>query len=336
MRKNALLIGIGNDLPATINDVRLLGDVLESSETGDFAGRVRTCIEGDASRAGIQSALASLEKELSDCKSDLTLVYFSGHGGHMTNASGEIEYFLVPNDYDPRNHSDSSFSGKDFCELVSNFNCERLIVFFDCCHAGGIPKLENAKRLVASSSIPVDEKSLESLRVAAKLIVGSSQDSEYSYISGDTSVFTSTLVEALSADPPVTKILDLLVYLFENVPERAAGPQHPLLVRAVDLLDNFPLVSPAQGATETTNYSEERSVQKKGISNARRQRVNRQLDDANSEWSIYNEQISRLKDAIASETDVLVIFKYEKSLLEKESKISEISRRISDLEEQLT
>lgn len=108
----ALLIGIGADLPYTVNDARGMADILKDQSRCAYPSDQVTLLTGEsADRPSILAALDRLAQEADD-KSTI-VVYFSGHGHHVSSSMGEA-YYLMPYNYDINRLSQTAISGSEF------------------------------------------------------------------------------------------------------------------------------------------------------------------------------------------------------------------------------
>ncbi|MGI2032134.1 caspase family protein [Rhizobium panacihumi] len=149
--RKALLVGI-NDYPTAsqklegcVNDVFTMSAVLQ--QCGMPADAIRVCLDDRATADGIMTRLKWL---LDDPKpGDELIFYYSGHGarvpeyGENTEPDHHVET-LVPWDFDwtPEKY----ISDDQIFDLYSQlpYDC-RLIMIFDCCHAGGIHRDSGAR-----------------------------------------------------------------------------------------------------------------------------------------------------------------------------------------------
>ncbi|NES18461.1 MAG: hypothetical protein F6K41_05930 [Symploca sp. SIO3E6] len=258
----ALLIGVGDDLPVTVKDATALRDVLVNPHRAAYPlEQVVLLTENSAHRQGI---LAEFDKLIEQCKQNpeaTTIVYYSGHGGYR-HFQGTNEYFLLPYGYNSSQQTETAIFGSEFTQKIEAIKAQKLIVLLDCCHAGGIPKEKDSGTGFVKS--PPPQQLLDALSSGSgRVIVASSQEDEKSYIGyGDPySIFTTCLLEALQGKAAVNKdgyarILDILIYLFNQVPQRAPAPQHPLVKKMLDLGDNFPLCYYAGGSKSLPGESD--------------------------------------------------------------------------------
>ena len=76
---HALVIGVGADLPNTVDDAIGIADILKDSERCAYLpANVTLLTDANATRKGILSSLETLS-ETTDSESTV-IIYFSGHG----------------------------------------------------------------------------------------------------------------------------------------------------------------------------------------------------------------------------------------------------------------
>ncbi|WP_428261763.1 caspase family protein [Haliangium sp.] len=150
MTRTALLIGAPQTgrpkdaLPGVLDDVSAASRILS-----DYGFSCRPLVGPGARRDAILSALDELVETTST--GDAVVLYYSGHGGQVTNVgvicdlvSGSyaprFHQFLVPEDY--YDHEDE-FGGVLDIELAYlaarlSLRTDNLTVILDCCHSGGL------------------------------------------------------------------------------------------------------------------------------------------------------------------------------------------------------
>lgn len=252
---NALLIGIGADLPVTVKDAIALRDVLVDPTRAAYPReQVELLTEAKATRKEILEAFDRLITRVNQNPDATVIVYFSGHGGRITSLDNPPEYFLVPYGFDWNQCKDTAISGLEFTEKVEAIKAKKLVVILDCCHAGGVPALKTPGTTFAKS--PVPPALLNSLESGSgRVVIASSNEEQYSYTGTPYSVFTACLLEALQGKASEVKdgyarILNVLSYLFDQVPKRTADKQQPFVNRVDDLSENFSLCYYAGGEKE--------------------------------------------------------------------------------------
>jgi uncharacterized caspase-like protein len=82
--------------------------------------------------------------------SDRLIIYFSGHGQRLKNASGEDKFYLVPQDVYDESDPDTMVNFDKVLELVGYSEAKQKIFIIDACMSG--PTIEGKKFLPAQYS----------------------------------------------------------------------------------------------------------------------------------------------------------------------------------------
>lgn len=338
----ALLIGVGADLPVTIKDATALHDVLVNPNRAAYPTKqVELLTEAAATRQGILDAFDRLVERVNQNPDATVIVYFSGHGGRIKSTN---EYFLVPYGYDKNRRRTTAVSGLEFTEKIEAIKARKLVVLLDCCRAGGIPALKDVDKAFVKS--PVPPTLLEALDTGSgRVVVASSSEDEYSYTGTPYSIFTDCLLEALAGRASVKKdgyarILDVLIYLFDQVPERAPESQHPFVKKVLDLGDNFPLCYYAGGSKFLPGEVpiSEQNSSSTGLTVGQRQRLEQKIKIVQRDWDLQLRKVDLLrkaKDRTPQTTDPLVFFKLEQELLEEEAALAQLGSELEEIEQAL-
>ncbi|MBI4671510.1 MAG: caspase family protein [Chloroflexi bacterium] len=253
---HALLIGVGDDLPETVADAQAIGSVLTDKTRAAFPQEQVTLLtEQAATRDKILTALGDFVTRVNADSDATALIYYSGHGGEFERMNQPTDYFFVPYGYAPTQYQTTSIRAAEFTQQVESITAKKLIVVLDCCHAAGMPAAKAVGEKFVKGNVPVTLlHAMES--GSGRVVIASSRNDESSYGGNPNSLFTACLLEALSgkaarvADGYV-RVLDVLSYLFAQVPSRAAPKQqHPFVNKITDLSDNFALCYYAAGAKE--------------------------------------------------------------------------------------
>jgi hypothetical protein len=339
---HALLIGVGADLPITVQDATALKTVLVDPTRAAYPlEQVELLTEAAANRQGILDAFDRLIKRTNNNPNAAVLVYFSGHGGRIERPGAPPEYFLIPYGYDPCRRTNTAISGLEFTDKIKAIEARKLVIFLDCCHAGGVPALKEPGDTFVKSPLPPDLLgALES--GSGWVVVASSQENEYSYTGTPYSVFTTCLLEALEGKAVVNqdgyaRILDVLIYLFKHVPERAAGSQHPLVKRVLDLGDNFPLCYYAGGSKHAPGQAPrpEPAPIPSELTPGQHRRLEQKLDALQREWDLRSEKVKRMRVALAIEAGVSIEFQLEQQILKEEIKLVQLDGEMNRIEQVL-
>ena len=212
----ALIIGVGDDLPYTIDDAKKLRDTLVDPKLVGYPEENVILRTGkNADRKGILGAFDEL-KEKTDKHSSI-LFYYSGHGGKYVS---KHKFYLQPYGMTAENYKTTWVKAEELREKINALDSKNLVMFLDCCHAEGMLQtgLEDFYGLAQKLN---DDGGV--------WVVASCQDNQKSWkLPGDeNSLFTECLLEVLTGrhtspflDPKVT-ITDVVEYIFEEVPSRA-------------------------------------------------------------------------------------------------------------------
>lgn len=229
----AVVVGVGADLPVTVDDATAIANLLRDPTRCAYpTDQVRLLTNENANR---ETFLNSLDWLAEYAKPDTTaVIYFSGHGMETP------DYYLMPFDYNLSDLSGTALSGALFTERLRAIRAKKLVVFLDCCHAGGQAQVKGWIK----SPLPLGV-TIEIGRSSGRVVLASSRKDEVSWTGQPYSVFTAALLEALAGygafeQDGYARILDLAMWIGRKVPERTADKQHPI-IKVSQLEDNFPL-----------------------------------------------------------------------------------------------
>jgi hypothetical protein len=255
---HALIIGVGADLPNTVDDATGLADILKDPARCAYPPEQVHLLTGEkATRDAILSALDTLSHPTNLPISQPTnlptsvLIYFSGHGYRVASSIGE-SYYLLPYGYDMERLYQTAISGAEFTERLRAIPAQRLLVLLDCCHAGGVGEAKAPGLQLAKSPLPPEAQRLLA-EGSGRVLIASSQEDELSFAGKPYSAFTLALIEALSGagvakQDGYVRVADLALHAREVVPGRTRGRQHPIL--HFEQADNFVLAYYAGGETQ--------------------------------------------------------------------------------------
>ncbi len=349
----ALLIGVGGNLPVTVADATALNDLLIDQNHAAYPRRqVKLLVEAEAHREAILAAFDQLIEQVNNETDATVIVYYSGHGGRIERAGEEAEYYLVPHGYDASRRKETAISGAEFTQKIEAIKARKLLVILDCCHAAGQVKaseeslVKDSEESFVKSPLPPELLSVLDSG-SGQVVVASSREEESSYIGAEYSIFTACLLEALKGRGAVNKdgfarILDVLIYLFKNVPTRAAKikpgiQQHPFLKKAFDLGDNFALCYYAGGDKSVPGEAEPPPVENvpTRLTALQRSLKEKRLEDLGQIWDFQREKIRRMSKDMVIQTQVAVKFQLEMQLLDEEAQLARFQKEMEELDQQL-
>ncbi len=293
---HALIIGIDDPELASTQDATDIHDVLINKKYSGYPKKnVILLTKEKATRQGILDAFDTLIKNTNtDSK---VFLYYSGHGA-IDESTFPAAYYLQAEGWDIENPAQTGVKGDEIKDKLNELMAERLIFFFDCCHAQGMTegpglldigtkqealanannqKLKNPEGLVHDID---DEEGMA--------IISSCKDHQESlYFKGDrNSLFTAYLLKVLkgehksSFDNEFIKVLEVASYLVEEVPKDAARDnlkQNPFVNLQID--KNFELSRVSKSKLKTTKNEETKTdtIVKKPI-----KKIFRETENANN------------------------------------------------------
>ena len=244
---HALVIGIAtyqhiNKLPPIVlKDAQDIHNLLVDPRHCSYPPQnVQLLLDGRATQAAIRQSLADIAAH-SDQDSTV-LIYLSSHGGRIEDGPHAGEYLLPvdANCTSAQSLSETAISGTEFTAALRNIPARKLVVIFDCCHAGGIGQPKDA---VAPELKALPESYYDTLKSGrGRVILASSRSTESSWVlaGASNSLFTQHLLAGLRGGAPgpggVIRIFDLFHYLQPRVTADQPN-QHPIF--KAELEENF-------------------------------------------------------------------------------------------------
>src|SRR5439155_23180829 len=137
----------------------------------------------------------------------------------------------------------TAISGSAFTDALSRIKARKMVVFFDCCHAGGLGRIKGLTSTGFKAGLP-EAYYLALTAGRGRVIIASSRDSESSWVmpGDENSVFTLHLLAglrgAVTSPDGLIRIFDLFSYLQPKVTADEPG-QHPIFKAEVE--ENFPI-----------------------------------------------------------------------------------------------
>ena len=243
----ALVIGVGADLPNTVDDATGLADMLKDPTRCAYPLNQVHLLTGEgATRASILSAFEELAQ--STGAHSTVVIYFSGHGYQAASSTGAF-YYLMPYGYDLARLHRTAISGAEFADRLRAIPAQKLLVLLDCCHAGGVGEAKAPGVQLARAPMPPEARDFLA-EGSGRVLVASSQEDEFSFAGRPYSAFTLALIEALcgigvAKSDGYVRVSDLALHAREVVPGRTNQQQHPIL--HFEHADNFVLAYYAGG-----------------------------------------------------------------------------------------
>lgn len=277
----ALLIGVGEcanpnwSLPVTVKDMQALRSVLIDPAMCGYPNddaHILLLHDSGATREGILEGLKWLAKQTATDDEATAIVFYSGHGGRKESTDS---YFLLPSDTDPKKVESSTIDGKKFTEALRSVKAKRLLVFMDCCHAGGMAtaKHEPVSMLPPEYSLePMPKGLIEELKQGeGRAVFSSSKNEQTSWIrrDGKMSIYTYHLIEALYGagnrpNDTTVRLSNLMDHLDKSVPKSVRkewdNEQTPFFDTATE---NFPVAMLCGGkGLPSEGFVEEKAAQR--------------------------------------------------------------------------
>lgn len=237
----ALLIGAsskGEEYMA--DDAKAIKEVLLDKK---FAGypkeNVILLIDKKATRKNILNAFDTISNKIN--KDSNVLIYYSGHGEEKyDDDAGEYWYFLKLAGITSKNFKTHWVKAKELKEKINALIADRIIFFFDCCHAQGLTKgqgiLDASEKLEDRINKQGDEVKLNPEGMLQDIddeegmaIISACKDEQrsYKFTKEKNSIFTTCLLEVLRGEhqpafvDPYIRLTDVIDYVLENVPKIA-------------------------------------------------------------------------------------------------------------------
>jgi hypothetical protein len=247
---HACIIGVGGDLPNTVDDAIGVVQILKDPERCAYpVEQVSLLTKEQAKREDILTALDRLAQ--STTPDSTAIIYFSGHGYQVASPMGAA-YYLMPFGYDLSKLYQTAISGTEFTAKLQAIPAKKLLVLLDCCHAGGLGETKSLGYDAEKAPLPLEAQALFS-EGKGRVVIASSTANELSFAGKPYSAFTLALIESLagkgaSKQDGYVRVADLALYAREVVPKRTQDRQHPIL--NFEQADNFVLAYYAGGEKE--------------------------------------------------------------------------------------
>ncbi len=317
---HAVIVGVGADLPVTIDDARGVAELLRDPTRCAYpADQVQLLTGEEARREPVLKALDRLAEQSQADPDASAIVYFSGHGMETPG------YYLMPFGYDLADLPGTAISGEEFTGKLRTIQSSKLLVLLDCCHAGGIGE---AKAATFAKS-PAPPGLFDTLGTGSgRVILASSRKDEVSYTGTPYSVFTGALLEALAGygafeNDGYARVLDAAMWVGRKTPDRTGDKQHPI-VKVSNLEDNFALAYYAAGDKQPKKLEWAVSVPRvsPGLDAAQVETWRRMLGNYRENLLLIEERMSEYVEFIAIPLQLV------KSKRQTEAKIAELEQQL--------
>ncbi len=246
---HALIVGIGADLPNTVDDAEGLANILRDPARCAYPPQqVHTLTGENATRQAVLETLDQLAAATTP--QSTVVVYYSGHGYRVSHAVVGSTYYLLPYGYDINRLAETALHGDTFAQKLAAIPAQKLLILLDCCHAGGVGAAKAPAGLDFAKA-PLPPEALPLLAEGrGRVLIASSKEDELSYAGRPYSAFTLALIESLcgvgvAKKDGYTRISDLALHAREMVPGRTKNRQHPVL--HFEHADNFAVAHYAGG-----------------------------------------------------------------------------------------
>ncbi len=319
-------------MPVTIQDATALHNLLTNPDRAAYPLDQTTLLtETNATRDKILTALDQLSHQTSQNPNATAIIYYSGHSAHTPNTNN---YFLIPNDYFT---DQKTITSQEFTKKIEAIQAQKLIVILDCCHATGIPNSKDPTQNLIKSPIP--KNILDTLATGSgRVIIASSHAEERSWTATPYSAFTNCLLESLQGQGTqnldgYARILDILAYLFAQIPQKTNNLQHPYINKILDLNDNFPLCYYA-GGSKNIPINPSTPTTSKLTAGAKLRLASRQ-ETLTNEYKLRSTKTEKIRIALLAATDPSIKFQLEQQVLTEEAELEKVEKELELIEQQL-
>jgi hypothetical protein len=355
----ALLIGVGynNALPATVNDAKDLHDLLIDPRLAAYPRQqVQVLTEKASTKDNILSGLKNLADQVRENSEATVWIYYSGHGFLREETH---EYFLVPYGYSLQSSQEienTCISNQDWGKEIKKIKAKKLMVWLDCCHAGGMLSKELDGLPFRDS--PPPKGVFEGLTSGSgRVVVASCKENQKSYIlpRATNSVFTTCLLEVLQgqgltdSDDEYIRFFQIMSHLYDKVPELVkTQPQNPILVSGEGLDENFAVCyRPQQRVVinQPSNQAPQNDIKLQSDSATNQagdtsisleQSIVNQLQEKLSQLTLLDQKISKLERAKITTSNPMLEFDLDQNILKLKEDRGYLNKEIEDLNKMLS
>jgi hypothetical protein len=196
LKNRALIIGVSNyssgitSLPAVARDVQEIAKLLGSADGSFKDGEVRVFTDADVKRESIIRALRDVFENAQ--ASDTIFAYVAGHG--LLDA--DKNFYFIPHDIEPTDIAGTAIPLRDIKSMFDRSRSERVLLWLDFCHSGGILARDLETQGISEVSTVV-ERTLRITQGRGKVIMCACTADQKAYESGEHGHFTKYLLEGL-------------------------------------------------------------------------------------------------------------------------------------------
>ena len=313
---HALLIGVGDNLPASIRDATALYLFLTDPKRGAYPIRQTQLLVGKgASRKSILNALDQLSN-IDSLEDSTVVIYYSGQGGKANKKmiSSDEEHYIIADGFDQTKNT--CILDQEFADRISQITASKVLIILDCDYGEGF-----SRNIILRENL---------------IILVSCQQNENSFSSETQSFFTECLIEVLELKNSVntsSSIVDfidfhlVIRYLNDQVPQRVLqynkGPQNPHY-SVSRLMGNFAICNAPENKRSYSIRSEAdffADLAKEEKIKILRKRLNSNL----KKLAEYNDKIVQLSSGTPEN------FRLAAEILDVEREIDQIQDKIRDL-----
>jgi uncharacterized caspase-like protein len=321
-----LIVGVGQDLPSTVNDATALAALLRDPARAAYPEENVTLLtEAAAARDDILAAFSALRKKTLADPEATAIVFLSGHGARIGPSEDRARYYFLPHGHDPARLDETCLSDREVSSAIAGLCPKKLLVLFDCCHAAGIP-LAKAEATFAAPALPaaaLDELS----RGEGRVVLSSCRPEERSFAASPYSLFTACLLEALEGRAPshlgFARVLEVASYVIREVPLRHPR-QHPFLNRVESLTESFALCRVPAAAPKNDAKSA-------AVPEWKRKAARLKINSYSSAYELRLRKLEKLRLAHAITADAALRFQYEHQIEAAEAEVRSDERTLEAL-----
>lgn len=223
----AILIGITeyencNNLPGCSNDIKAVGQLLETSGEFDEIKLFKNNVKGFELKKNLSEFFAELKGKVIQ----EVFFYFTGHGNFFNN-----EFYYVLTDFDESRRRQTSLQNLEIDNMIKSVNPEMVTKVIDACQSG-VSYIKGNGNVVEKYY----SKTLESFKKC--YFLHSSMTNQYSYQDDDLSDFTKSFLGSIHTNPKATiRYKDIIDYISDEF-ERSTE-QTPFFVTQADYTETF-------------------------------------------------------------------------------------------------